>query len=293
MECIILNDGSMDGTEEICREFSERDSRFRLINKENTGVSDTRNMGIGETVGDYVFFLDADDYIIADCWHEILARAVEGKYDMVAFGYYNLFENGRTSIERFPKGCDLKKALLGTTLLNTCFGSLLRRELIIKNKTVFKKGLKTCEDAIFIIDFAENVDTYLLCDTSVLYYRIHSASVMRNTGIESKLVDFAFLFERRKAYLATHYDEETDKAMYRQFFSGITDLFRSGAKDRKISEIRRLYKESVKNPTAMVILNETKREYLSPFYKKLEYDLICGGHYAFLAVYFKIKGYFS
>jgi len=292
IECIIINDGSADGTEKICAQFAEQDSRFKVINKENSGVSDTRNRGISEASGEYIFFLDADDYIIAEAWREILAHAAESKYDMVAYGYYNLFDNGRTSVEQFPEGYDLKLTILSTTLLNACWGKLFRRGIIIKNNIRFRKELKTCEDAIFNIDFTENAGEYLLCNTNVLYYRIHAASVMQSTGLENKLTDFAALFERRKAYLAANDDEASERAMYRHSFSVVTDLFRSYAKNRKISEISRAYKKSMENITVAAIIAETNKEYLSPFYKKLEYMMIKCGCYTCLAVYFKIKGRF-
>ena len=293
IECIIINDGSTDGTEKICARFTEQDSRFKLISKENSGVSDTRNRGIREASGDYIFFLDADDYIIAEAWREILAHAAENKYDMVAYGYYNLFDDGSTSLEQFPEGYDLNRVILSTPLLNSCWGKLLRRDIIIKNNIVFRKELKTCEDAVFNIDFAENAGKYLLCNTSVLYYRIHTGSVMQSTGLENKLADFAALFERRKAYLAANYDEANERAMRREFFSFVTDIFRFYARKWKISEISRAYKKSMENITVAAIIAETKKEYLSPFYKKLEYMMIKCGCYTCLAVYFKIKGRFS
>jgi len=292
VEFIIINDGSTDRTEEICGQFAEQDSRFKLINKANAGVSDTRNRGIDEASGDYIFFLDADDYIINEVWQEIFAHAAENKYDMIAYSYYNLFDDGRTSIEQFPSGCDIKLALLSTTLLNACWGKLLRREIIIKNNIRFRKELKTCEDAIFIIDFAEHINEYLLCNTSVLYYRIHAGSVMQRAKLENKLADLTALFERRKVYLAANYDEDSERGLYRQSFSVITDLLRSYARKRKISEISRAYKNSLASATAASVIKDTKKAYISPFYKRLEYMMIKGGHYACLAVYFKIKGRF-
>lgn len=93
IECIIVNDGSTDSTAEICNRFINEDSRFRLINKENTGVSDSRNRGISKATGDYVFFLDADDYIETSKWPEIINDATIGAYDMVSYAYYDLFNS--------------------------------------------------------------------------------------------------------------------------------------------------------------------------------------------------------
>jgi len=293
IECIIINDGSADGTERLCRDFAGADRRFRLVSKENAGVSEARNAGVAEASGEYIFFLDADDYIAADAWQGILAHAAGGGHDMVAYGYYNLFDGGGTSVERFPEGCDIKRALLATTLLNPCWGKLLRREVILKNDIRFMKGLKTCEDSIFMLDFAQCAETFLLSDTPVLYYRIHAESVMRSAKFESKLADFAALSERRGVYLAANHDSAAERAMNREQFSVVTDLFRSHAKSRRISEIKRAYKAGMADPAVAAVIAGVDRAHLSPFYKRLEYAMMTRGRYACLAVYFKLKGRLS
>jgi len=291
IECIIVNDGSTDETKQICRKFSEKDPRFKLINRENSGVSKSRNIGLSEAVGDYVFFLDADDYIDSPKWPEILDHASKA-YDMVAYGYYNLFGDSSTSVEQFPENCDVGTVLLSTTLFNTCWGKLIRREIIEKNNLNFREELKTCEDAIFMVDLVQNTEKFLLCNTPILFYRIHPLSVMQNTKLENKIADFTMLYERRRAYLAANYNKAAEMAMHRQCFSVITDLFRAYAKNRTISEIRKAYRVSIENTTVSTIMADTNKANL-PLYKKLEYFLMSNGHYRCLAVYFKIKGWAS
>jgi len=289
MECIIVNDGSTDGTEGICRQFACSDTRFRVITKENTGVSDSRNAGLAEASGDYVFFLDADDYVDAAKWPEIVCNATVKSFDMVAFGYYDLFETGDTKEEQFPEGCDVRLALLSTTLLNTCWGKLLRREVIERNGLRFRKELNTCEDAVFILDFARSAESFVLSNTCALYYRIHPGGVMQRTGMGGKLADLASLYELRCAYLSENYDEAARRAMYRQFFSVITDMFRFYAKHRRIREVRRDYRKSMADPTIESVMAESGTLRLSPVYKRFEYWMIRGGLYTCLAVYFKAK----
>lgn len=289
IECIVVNDGSTDRTVEICMRFIHADARFCLINKENTGVSDSRNRGISEATGNYVFFLDADDYIEVSKWPEILSDAASGAYDMVSYGYYDLYDSGDTKKEQFPEDCDIRTALLSTTLLNTCWGSLLRRDVIENSHLRFREDLKTCEDAIFMLDFAQNAKNIKLSGSCVLYYRIHPGSVMQSTGMDSKLSDLASLFLRRKEYLLNNFDEAAHKSMYRSLFSVITDLFRAYTENRRVLEISRKYKESMSEPAIATVLKETKRDYLSPYYKKLEYMLMQRRFFLFLALYFKIK----
>jgi len=289
LECIMVNDGSTDESEKICMCFSQEDPRFKLINKKNTGVSDTRNRGIDEAQGEYLFFLDADDYVEVDAWDEILALAAKKKYDIVAFGYFSLFSNGDITAERFPEGQDIRLALLSTPMLNPCWGNLLRREVIIKNDIRFDKSLKTCEDAIFMIDFVQNSEQRYLSNICVLYYRIHGDSTMQKTSLENKLADFEKLFDRREAFLCADYDETIALAMDRQFFSVITDLLRFCAKRDIISDTSRAYRKNLENATLTKIIDRTQIKRLSPFYKKFEYMLIKRKSYTCLAVYYKLK----
>jgi len=293
MECIIIDDGSIDATNEISRRFVTEDARFRLICKENTGVSDSRNRGIVEAAGDYIFFLDADDYIDPSGWREIMDRAAAGGIDMIAYGYYDIFESGRVKKESFPKGCDIKYALLATTLLNTCWGKLLRREIIVSNGLGFRKELKTCEDTVFILDFAQKAKDFLFSDKCLVYYRIHAGGIMQNTVLESKISDLSALFDSRMDYLADNYDGASSKAMYRQFFSIITDLLRGSARNQRVSDLKRTYENCMTNPAIAAVMSGIRKDYLSPFYKRFEYALLCRGSYAWLGLYFKVKLRFS
>ena len=83
-ECIIVNDGSMDNTESIAKKWCERDTRFRYFYKENSGVSDTRNLGIKEARGEYIAFLDADDILTPDSLEVRINVLIEQNVDLVA-----------------------------------------------------------------------------------------------------------------------------------------------------------------------------------------------------------------
>lgn len=92
-EVLLINDGSTDESPEICREYSGRDSRFRLIDQENAGPAAARNAGMEMAVGNYVTFVDSDDYVEPDMLEAVLRRAEESQADITVFGYY-LEKNG-------------------------------------------------------------------------------------------------------------------------------------------------------------------------------------------------------
>ena len=83
-ECIIVNDGSTDSTESIAKKWCEKDSRFRLTNKENGGLSSARNWGIKESKAEYIAFLDADDLYLPEYLEFCLKTLIEQDLDLVA-----------------------------------------------------------------------------------------------------------------------------------------------------------------------------------------------------------------
>lgn len=94
-EVLLINDGSTDKSPEICREYGERDSRFRLITQENAGPAAARNTGMELAAGKYVTFVDSDDYVEPDMLEALFHRAEESGADITVFGYY-LEKNGES-----------------------------------------------------------------------------------------------------------------------------------------------------------------------------------------------------
>lgn len=94
-EVLLINDGSTDESPEICREYCERDSRFRLITQKNAGPAAARNTGMEQAAGKYMAFVDSDDYVEPDMLEALCRRAEESGADITVFGYY-LEKNGES-----------------------------------------------------------------------------------------------------------------------------------------------------------------------------------------------------
>lgn len=93
-ECICVNDASSDSSLKVLREYSEKDSRFIVIDGVFGGPSATRNVALAEAQGDYIAFLDADDWWEQDMLEKVVARAIDAQADMVIFDYWLAYENG-------------------------------------------------------------------------------------------------------------------------------------------------------------------------------------------------------
>ena len=76
-ECLLVDDGSTDGSAAICDEFADKDSRFRSFHKPNGGLSDARNYGLAHAKGEYTIFFDPDDWVEKDCLMGMYVKAQE------------------------------------------------------------------------------------------------------------------------------------------------------------------------------------------------------------------------
>jgi len=298
MECLLINDGSKDSSLHICEEYVKKDSRFKVMNKNNEGVSIARNTGIVHATGKYIMFLDADDYFDSTKWQSIM-DAIDLELDFIAFSYYTLYQDGRVIEELFDivststdEINSIRKLLLGTATLNTCWGKLFSLKTITNNQICFREGLKTGEDAIFVLDFLKVAKALLLKNESVLYYRQHGESVMHKLDIHSKIQDFRELYECRKQMVELWHNGELKALMYREFFSVITNLLLIFSYKNSYSECHRVLAQVVKEDMIKDIVRNVNPSQLRSFYKRIEFYILNKHNITLLSTYFKIKSLF-
>ena len=122
IEIILINDGSTDKSIEICEKYSKIDSRIKLINKNNTGVSDSRNRGIEEANGEFIMFVDSDDWLEENACEIAYNNIKEKRADSLIFCYYRESSSGTTKKDIFKEeeiifeDEELKKEILIPTL---------------------------------------------------------------------------------------------------------------------------------------------------------------------------------
>ena len=93
IEMVIVNDGSTDNSLDIIEKFKNKDNRIKLINQINKGVSVARNIGLLNSTGNYIFFVDPDDYIEIDCINKLVEKINIDRSEMVIFNYIKVFDN--------------------------------------------------------------------------------------------------------------------------------------------------------------------------------------------------------
>ena len=101
-EVLLIDDGSTDSSADICREYCKKDSRFKLYQKQNGGASSARNLGLENASGDYLFFLDSDDWIDVDSINKMVHIALHENVDFV-FSEAIAFDDktGKTYLDKY------------------------------------------------------------------------------------------------------------------------------------------------------------------------------------------------
>lgn len=160
-ECIIIDDGSTDGSSQICDSFKSKDTRFRVFHKENGGVSSARNMGIGLAIGQWVYFVDADDVLYYDSL-ETLFALTEEDVDSVIGGYARVDTNGKelsTTGKVITEMADWQMLALHFyyPFHGMFYGylpiRLMRLDVIKKNNLLFREDIHVKEDGLFGVQF--------------------------------------------------------------------------------------------------------------------------------------------
>ncbi len=157
-ELILVNDGSMDESGQICDEYAKQDSRIKVIHKKNEGVSVARNTGISIAQGEYIGFIDSDDWIEPDMYEKLYNIALQKKCEVVMCDAVTKYDNKsdeEDTMPRLPEDVLLYKKDIYPELLREMAGSVWRciykKDLIKNNQITFPQNIPLSEDRMFNI----------------------------------------------------------------------------------------------------------------------------------------------
>ena len=195
-ELILINDGSSDGSKDICTEYENRDCRIRAYHHENHGVSYTRNCGIDFSKGEYLCFVDADDKILPDYLSYLLNQMTENEADIIYCGYQLLY--GDKFVKRAPKikgGVyrfeDLSyRAIDDGTLSGILFGSvwsaIYRSNLIKESNIHFDSAVRRNEDGLFNLELLPKAKVIMTSEYAGYIYRQWESVNLQRTKNKTK-----------------------------------------------------------------------------------------------------------
>lgn len=173
IEVIVINDGSTDSSLSLIKRYAQNDSRIVVINQKNKGVSAARNAGLSKARGDYIMFVDADDYIARKDALELLIDFAKenGNPEVVCFRRV-----GDTRGRKAPSGYSkLNDSIIGRMIvdetINTLWDKLYKKSIIKENSIKFPVGIRMAEDLLFNVQYFREAKTIGFFDEELYYYR--------------------------------------------------------------------------------------------------------------------------
>ena len=191
-ELIVVDDGSSDGSNRLARELAAREPRMKLLTQRNRGVSAARNLALERASGEYVAFLDADDWISPDCYEKLTSALRESGAEAAACGHYLVWEDGRREFGSAPLESGVHGAeelmqrlvlpLFNDRLSKNAFNGFSVRYLyplhIIREYGIRFSGAYL-EDELFLIEFFSRVSSLCVVNEGLYFYLQNPASATR------------------------------------------------------------------------------------------------------------------
>lgn len=200
LQIILIDDGSTDGSGKICDIYKKKDSRIVVIHKENGGVSSARNVGLNRSIGEYILFVDADDYIQTDYCKKLLNLLLEYNADIAGCSLLGTdgcrcFKMDSLSLDTKEikefSVCDEKFQFFQWYSINAPFCKIIRRSVIGTLK--FDTSLCVGEDLLFYIKVLKKCQKCVCIAEPMYYYYIRENSAMQTQ-------DFNHLFSQVRAW---------------------------------------------------------------------------------------------
>ena len=187
-ELLLVNDGSKDGSGAICDDYAREDNRVKVFHKENGGVSSARNLGLDNAIGDWVAFVDSDDFVSQGYLNEV----VNQNCNLVMKGYKDYFKGSFVSDKMMWKesfSSDVPTFLnsyLGTAIMRGPVCKFFRRSKI--GCLRFNEKLKVGEDSLFVFEYFSKIDTMKIVADGYYVIRIPDEKSVKKY---SMTVDYA------------------------------------------------------------------------------------------------------
>lgn len=261
-ELLLVDDGSTDNSSAICDDYAKTDERVKVIHKPNGGVSSARNAGLDTAKGEYVVFIDSDDFVGEEYLGGML-EAEDDKRTLIITDYQPFNEDGiedRAFPEAFSVDCDLNTAvvqnfrdLVFDFRVFPPYCKLYSRAVIEESGLRFNTEIRTAEDFDFNMRYIENADRICYVPSTEYKYRVgykkytpSNHGVLGDSEIKSAhiMANGMVCFAKRLGVYDEVYDEICLWAAKKHYFNRLPMLF-TESEEVSTAERRRLYKKLV------------------------------------------------
>lgn len=291
IEIIVVNDGTKDNSQKIIDKYVKKyPDKIKSYIKENGGQGSARNYGLEKANGEYIGYVDSDDFVEKDMYKKLYNKAKENNYDIVVCGNYNVSEDYQNkNIDTFINNynTDLENIFFGKMAV---WNKIYKRDILIKNKLEFKEKV-WYEDLAFTLKAIMNSNTFAFIDEPLCDYLIREGSTMNNSNVQRNL-EILDAFNDILSYIQHNKKEEYFSkieflAIDHIYISAIVRVLKAEADDKvKRETINKLIDYMNKK-----FPNYKNNKYINTLSKnrKIIYKLINIKMYGLINLIFKVK----
>ncbi len=317
IEIILVDDGSPDRCGEMCDAYAERDQRIKVIHKQNGGLVSARKAGVHQATGEYIGFVDGDDYVLEDLCASAEKVAVKYQADMILFGLTYVYDDRKTFYSELPKEGLYQGQQLKEMIRNQMFGNgrsfkqsispcavckWFRRELIDQVMPHIDERIKDGEDGACSYPCMLLAESVYVCNGMHQYqYRINQASMTHSYNPQwyvSAECYCKWLEERVADYGDRVLKRALNTEQFRQFYRYVDREFGSNKRFRDKIKTMRI---AANMPTMNKVLQRVRLEEMElSKNRKRMIDLMRRGHFnsayliwAFLQVWVRCQETFG
>lgn len=297
IEIILINDGSEDKSGQICDYYAENDRRIVVKHKKNEGAAIARNLGISISKGEYISFIDSDDWVEEDYIKFLLKNILSFKSDLVVCNYKEVYiseenikvqEKSTVSSELIYVNKGINRKFFTDGFIHPCWGKLYKSK-IIKNKNIEFMQLKLSEDTVFNLDYLKYCKKVYLLERQ-LYFYAHYEGYKSVTSIAYKDIfnNYLIVHEKLIEYI-NKYKKDICKSivyntMYPQYYNAFIKILM--CKNLKKKERYKILNNALNNKK---ILDSFKTEQKNKYLKLINRLIICRKYFILKIIYMYIN----
>lgn len=242
-ECLLVDDGSSDSSGSICDSYEKADARFRTIHTQNAGASSARNTALENARGDWIYYVDSDDWLEPDAAQIVLDAAKESKADCIMSYALRHLENGATirgklfsqaftADTRESIGLMQKYVLYRPYSPYYCaeavsgyaapWSKFVKRQLLVENNVAFDTDVfDIFEDGLWTLNVFEHAKKICYIDKQTYHYRVLENSLIHSFKEDSMRIQEAG-YAKIEAFLQTHHK---DKTFWEAYYAHVVSFF--------------------------------------------------------------------
>lgn len=290
VELVLVDDGSTDGSLQVCYEIAKQSTFIQVLHKENGGVSSARNFGIKNAKGVYLAFVDSDDMMEQGSFAKLLKVVKQYSPDMLDFGWKYISRNGEITenLHQLPKNVILDQRFIKEVVIPPLINikedranhiypfsctKIVKREILINNGVYLDETRKVWEDQPFIVSYLRYVKS-LYCLDDWLYCYMDTPGSLSRTYTTTFFDIIIKNYRLYKSLFENEYDFDT-QYVYDYWCNAIVNMiFRSFEETDAKEEIEKVIKETLSNPQVVSWFEKATRN--DKLEKKISSKIVLG-----------------